>query len=321
MKLILIWLVLLTLGCSQKTIVGSNADLDQSTQQAPPAFLNDCSQIRSLDQNLWLLTCQKAPHAERTEIYEYTNDSKKLKRLTFQDGQIWDLVPIDENQFYYASSYDEFKEQFASILSGAKPGSDVYLKNRSQTDFKRMTDQKGLEFSFFWNAPKQLLYFVHETDLNSRIMALNSSQKLQVIYSVAKKSVRNPLVTEKSARLFWIEYDPTEKGAIIMAQNRSKKNVALYKSDSKIFQMALSLKPEQLMIGFATGLGVEIWSLNLIDNCWRLEYRISDPVSEFYIMNEKTLFLTIKNRLKKDSFLPYSEVCHPSPPGLGVTAL
>lgn len=317
-----IWIMLLLAGCSQKALVGpslpaiSNSAIDKNM-----TFLNDCSQIRPINQTLWLLTCQKPPHADRTEIYEWSQESEILKRLTFQDGQIWDIAPIDKDYFYYSSSYDEFKEQFVSILSGAKPGSDIYLKNRNRTTFDRLTQDKGLEISFFWSNNKNLLYYVYETETTSRIMTLNSKKKQNTIYSVAKKSIRNPIYLDENKTLYWIEYDLVEKGTVIKAQANSKKPVTLYKSDSKIFGLSSSLKSSQLLVGFATGVGIEIWNLNLADSCWRLAYRIAEPVSEFFVLNDKTLFLTIKNRLKQDFFLPASEVCHPSPPGLGVSPI
>jgi hypothetical protein len=315
----LLWLFLLfSTGCTQKLI---QTEFSQVSSVQDLLFLNDCSQIRAVNSNLWLLTCQRPPHADRTEVYEWSFDSKKLKRLTYQDGQIWDISPIDKNHFYYSSSYDEFKEQFASILNGAKPGSDIYLKNRTQTNFERVTHQKGLEISFFWYNPKNLLYFVHETENESQIMTLNSKKQLQMLYSVPKKNVRNPIILENNKTLYWIEYDPNEKGAVIKSQNKSKKIIPLYQSDSRIFQLAVSPNPDQLLVGFATGIGVEIWNLNLKESCWKLAYRIADPVSEFYVMNDKILFLTVKNGLKQDHFLEPSEVCYPSPPGLGVNAL
>ena len=309
-------------GCSSKQLVGPTLPVvPTSSLDQDFSFLKDCSQIRAVTPMLWLLTCQKPPHADRTEIYEWSVDQQKLRRLTFQDGQIWDIAPIDSQKFYYSSSYDEFKEQFASIVNGAKVGSDIYLKHRADTDFQRITSQKGLEISFFWYAPKDLLYFVHENDSASQIMTLGSSKQLQEIYSAPKKTLRNPVYMQNSRNLYWIEYDPGEKGAVIKSLNRYKKVSDVYKSDSKIFQLGAFSRPEQLLVGFVAGVGVEIWNLNLIDGCWRMAYRTAEPVSEFYVMNDKTLFLTIKNSLKRDTFLDYSEVCYPSPPGLGVTAL
>lgn len=310
-------LIIFLMGCSQKQLVEST----QLTATQDFSFLKNCSQIRAINPKVWLLTCQKPPHADRTEIYEWSSETQKLKRLTYQDGQIWDIAPLDQNRFYYSSSYDEFKEQFASILSGAKPGSDIYLKNRTQTNFERITNLKGLEISFSWHAVKNLLYFVHEYEDGSQIMTLNSKNQTQAIYSIAKKTVRNPIFVEKNQTLYWVEYDPVEKGAIIKYQNKAKKATSLYRSDSKIFELAAAPFADQILIGFSTGVGIEIWNLNLSDSCWKLSYRIAEPVSEFYVMNEKTLFLTIKNGLKQDSFFNLGEVCHPSPPGLGVTAI
>lgn len=324
MKFKFIFLIMcLMVGCAQKNIVGPQLPaVPKSGIDHDLSFLKNCSQIRAVNPTHWLLTCQRAPHLERTEIYEWTTDTQKLKRLTYQDGQIWDIAPIDSKRFYYSSSYDEFKEQFVSILGGAKIGSDIYFKNTNETDFQRITSLKGLEISFFWHEATQLLYFVHETDAQSRIMTLDPKHNSQVLYTAKNTSIRNPIYKNHTKTLYWLEYDTDGKSLLIKTMSGKNKKVSnLFRSESKIFQMSTSPKVDQLLIGFATGVGVEIWNFNLTDKCWRLAYRISEPVSEFYVMNDKTLFLTIRNALKPDSFFELAEVCHPSPPGLGVTAL
>ena len=151
---------------------------------------------------------------------------------------------------------------------------------------------------------------------------INQKNQSQILYAAKNTSIRNPLYINHTKTLYWLEYDTDAKGLLIKAQSgKNKKVTSLFRSESKIFQMGTTTKVDQLLIGFATGVGIEIWNFNLTDKCWRLAYRISEPVSEFYVMNEKTLFLTIRNALKQDSFFELAEVCHPSPPGLGVTAL
>jgi hypothetical protein len=324
MKLALLSLIFLLVGCSHETLpnstapvpVISNSNLDQDL-----TFLKDCSQIRAVNSTLWLLTCQRAPHADRTEIYEWSFDTQKARRLTYQDGQIWDIVPIDNKRFYYSSSYDEFKEQFAAILKGAKPGADIYLKDRTRTDFQRITNIKGLAISFFWDNAKDILYFAHEAEDQSQILAL-TKKKVETIYSTPHYPLRNPVFVESSKKLYWTEYESPEKGPSVNFIERKKKApkkpTTLFTSETKIFQLSSAPWADHLFVGFATGVGVEIWDLSLKDGCWKMAYRISEPVSEFYTINEKTIFLTVKNSLRRDSLFDLGEVCHPSPPGLGV---
>jgi hypothetical protein len=302
-------------GCAQKNInVNSVTEVESYDGSS---FFKECSQIRAASQDIWLLTCQRPPHKNRTEIYEWNNSTHKYKRLTYQDGQIWDIAPINQNDFFYSSSYDEFKEQFASILQGAESGSDIYLKNRHSSEFKRVTDEKGLEISFFWEPQTQLLYFVHENGIESQVMTLNRRLKQNSLYSVKKKSIRNPTVMEKSRNLYWLEYDSSVKGATLRSLSRSKKVNDIYQFNSRVFQLSPYLKPEQLMLGFSTEKGTQIWNLNLIDGCWRLAYKTEEPVSEFYVMNEEWLFLTVKNSIRRNSMLKFTDTCLPIPPDLG----
>ncbi len=321
MKLFISLLIALA-GCSHKpTQSTTSSTTSTAPQEMPLPFLKECSQIRVIDSNNWLLTCQKPPHEDRTEIYEWSLENQKLKRLTYQDGQIWDIMPIDSEHFYYSSSYDEFKEQFASILSGAKPGSDIYLKDLTHTDFHRITSTKGLEISLFWEPQTKKLYFIHEGDTQSEIMTLDRRHKLKTLYKTSHRPIRNPIYIPKSHQLYWLEYESIDKRPDIRMMDAKGNLTTLYHSESKIFQISLSPNGQQLMVGFVTGLGVEIWSLHLEDNCWRLAYRSTEPISEFYMLDDQTLFLTIRNSLKKDSLLPSSEICYPSPPALGVQTL
>lgn len=316
-------LAFITLSCSHKPEKSPHEPSISTTSfEKDLTFLKDCSQIRELGTSLWLLTCQRRPHGDRTEIYEWNTDSNLLRRLTFQDGQIWDIMPINHNEFYYSSSYDEFKEQFASIIQGAQIGSEIYLKDRGKTSFKRLTSTKGLELNFFFDSSSKQLYFVHENEKESQIAVLDSKEKTTVRYTAAPdKKVRFPIWVKARKTLYFIEADSTQSRFVVKSISGQAKASDLFKSESKIFQIAAGFADDDLYVGFVTGFGIEIWNLSFQDGCWKSAYRSPDSVSEFYFYDNKSLYLTIKGSLKKVALEATDSTCHPSPPGLGVQSL
>jgi hypothetical protein len=291
-----------------------------SSYETDLSFLSHCSQIRTFGTSLWLLTCQRPPHTDRTEIYEWNVDSKILRRLTFQDGQIWDLAPRSREDFYYSSSYDEFKEQFASILQGAQMGSEIYLKNRSQTSFQRMTRIKGLETSLWFDSTSQLLYFVHEIPGESQILTMNRLGETSRKYSVSNKTLRYPFWLKTAKSLVFLEMSLEDPIFRVKSLGPKKRISDLLISQTKIFQLSPGLSNEDFDLGFITPAGIEIWNLNLKDGCWKRAYQTSDPVTEFYFDDNQTLFLTIKGSLRREILSKAGANCQPPPPGVEVTA-
>jgi Tol biopolymer transport system component len=123
------------------------------------------------------ISSDRAQHKSR-QAYETRFDTKKERRLTFQDGEVVNAVyAIDGNSFYYASSTDEIKEdpdfiRDYRVQSGNAPKngdvdfngrplarSEIYFSNREGSSIQRLSKSPGFDGHLSLTADGKTLYF------------------------------------------------------------------------------------------------------------------------------------------------------------------
>jgi hypothetical protein len=323
MKFLIIFVFLLSAACSQKQKSGSTGG-DQLSQADLTVF-EGCSVLDVSLKEIWILLCQKAPHPQRFEIYEYSQFFKTFKRLTFQDGLIRDIAVSGFDNIIYSSTYDESKEQFLAVSQGLSAGTDLYLRKRSSSDFERITKDLGSDHSLFWSESQQSLYFVHSNEKGHAIRKMDKSKKVVNLISPQKNEILS-LVAQAPGVMHWIQPDETHHLFFLMKAQKNQKPKPIFQSSTPMTRVAPGQNPNQVFISFATGLGTELWSLDLDTFCWKSLLRTQSKWNRFQMIDNDTLYISVEkeNRFSIQKVRPNSthdQACQPHPTGLGVVQL
>lgn len=320
-RLLLIFIFFLT-ACSQK-VKSPQPVISAVSATELASLFEGCSMMDASIEEFWILLCQKQPHPQRPELYEYSLLYKTFKRLTFQDGMITDFSVLGVEDIVYSSTYDESKEQFLEISKGLKPGTDLYLRKRTITDFNRLTKDTGSDSSLFWSRELQALLFVHSDNKTSEIRQLAAKDKKVKALSKPTANIIYSPVTMSETQLYWLEWSESQKKSFFMAKEDKKSSgVPLFRSATKMLFMRPGLKSNELWIAFATGLGTELWSYNLQDKCLTSILKTQKKWSRFYRYNSESIELSVESgsgvQLQKASLPPASTECLSTLTGLGV---
>jgi|GEM_PF-5747016 hypothetical protein len=323
MKLIIIFSLILSVACSQKPKSGSSIG-DQLTKADLTVF-EGCSVLDASLKEIWILLCQKSPHPQRFEIYEYSQFFKTFKRLTFQDGLIRDIAVSGFDNIIYSSTFDESKEQFLAVSKGYPAGTDLYLRKRSSNDFERITTDLGSDHSLFWSEKQQSLFFIHSNDKGHAIRKMDKSRKVSNLISPQKTEILSPISLAPGS-LHWIQSDEQNKLFFLIKAQKNRKPKPLFQSPTRMTRLAPGQNFNQVLITFATDLGTELWSLELDTFCWKSILRTQSKWNRFQIIDVDTLYISVEkeNQFSIQKVRPNSthdQVCQPSPTGLGVVVL
>lgn len=323
MRFLLFVVFIFSIACSQKA--KNLATVGDRQPIADLTVFEGCSILDTSLKEIWILLCQKTPHPQRFEIYEYSQFFKTFKRLTFQDGQIRDIAALGFESLVYASTYDESKEQFLSVSQGLTAGTDLYLRKRNFSDFERITKDLGSDHSLFWSESQQSLFFVHSDKNGHAIRKMDKSKKISTLISAQKNEILSP-VTQSPDVLHWIQSDEQNKVYLLMKAQKKQKPKPLFQSPTKMIRLAPGLNPNQLYIAFATGLGTELWSLELDTFCWKSILRTQSKWNRFQMIDSDTLYISVEkdNQFSIQKVRPtstFDQVCQPHPTGLGVVPL
>ncbi len=308
-------------GCSQKGKPGTSTTT-ALLHKPTLAFFGDCSHVSTRLDEIWILLCRKESHPSREELYEFSKLFKTFKRLTYQDGVINSLAVRDFENIYYASTYDQSKEQFVQVIKGQEPGSNIYLKKRDSRDFQRITSDPGYVQDLYWSPGTQKLYYVHSQHGTYQLMSLDKKHHLHTLHSSKTSQILSPITLPPSDHPYWIEFSTSQKKYWLYTKVK-KKTTPLLTSTARILMIRPDLRGESLFIGFSTGLGGEIWKYNPTTFCWQLQLRTQTRWNAFELINDNEVFLSMDNGggAQLQNLVKSENTCEPSPPALGVESI
>lgn len=153
---------------------------------------------------IYFISKERSSHTH-AQAYSYSLITKNEKRLVYQDGEIFDLVPgFERNQFFYSSNTDELKERPPMFYKPVSdhPMTEVY-SYEGALDFKRHTKHPGFDGQLRWWVDRGVLYVSHNNG-TYRVNWISKSTS-QVLLST-----KYPLllvgVSESNVRA-WVEKD------------------------------------------------------------------------------------------------------------------
>lgn len=317
---VLIFLFILNACGSKSSPVTAQTQNDRLFDRKP--IFNDCSIIDTSIDEYWILLCQREPHPQRPELYEYSTFFKTFKRLTFQDGIITDVAVLGVEDIVYASTYDEAKEKFLSVAKGLKPGTDLYLRKRTVTDFQRLTRDEGSDHSLFWSKELQGLLFVHSNPQGDSIRIMSKDHKIKQISKPTLQGLSS-IITHQDRHFYWLEWYESEKKSYLKTSPEKKFSpTTLFKSATRQLFLRPGADSRELWVSLATGLGTELWSYNLEKKCLQRLLQTQKKWSRFQKIDNNKIEISVEAgsqiRLERVPLKREKDSCESTPTSLGV---
>ena len=162
---------------------------------------------------------------KNTQIHEYDLTLQADRRLTFQDGDVFSVIPLNEEQIIYASNTDEIKEQpFAGESNKTYPKAELYLSDLYGSDISRLTNSVGFDGEMIQVPVRKSLLFTSTRSGTPGLFWLDlQTDKIQVFAHDKVKPQRSAALSFDGKSLYWIEEDPSAKSNAIVTSDLSGK--------------------------------------------------------------------------------------------------
>ena len=229
----------------------------------------------------------------KSQIYEFDLLRKKERRITYQDGQIFQVMPEQSGEFLYVSNTDEIKEHFLTPdLDPSTTAGDIYKSAKSHTEIHRLTRRHGFDGFIIKSKLPNQIYYLQAEHQKSRLMTFNLiNQKSNQIFEISEKVIQITGFSEQN-----IFYFITQTGDQYRLEKRTNNTQTTEKSFSKDTQNPLLFSSQKYgLIGTlepdakSKKTRIEIKSMNS-DCRWVLE-EIDAVPTHVYLTDEGTLTL------------------------------
>jgi dipeptidyl aminopeptidase/acylaminoacyl peptidase len=169
---------------------------------------------------------------KNTQIHEYDLTMQRDRRLTFQDGEVLSVFPLERDQILYSSSTDEIKEQpFVTDADPRFPRAEIYHSDLFGSDIGRLTQSPGFDGEMIYVPAKKQMLFTSTRSGIAGLYWLDLQSDRVLPFQVDKeKPQRNASLSADGKMLYWIEEDPKEKVQNIVSSNLFGKNRKVVKS-------------------------------------------------------------------------------------------
>lgn len=169
---------------------------------------------------------------KNTQIHEYDLTMQRDRRVTFQDGEILAVFPLEKNQLLYSSTTDEIKEQpFIKDVNPRYPRAEIYRSDLYGNDIGRLTTMPGFDGEMIYVPLKKQMLF---TSTRSGIPGLHwldlETGDVFAFQIEDEKPQRNPALSPDGKTLYWIEEDPKAKVHNILSSTLWGRNRKVVKS-------------------------------------------------------------------------------------------
>ncbi len=163
------------------------------------------------DSNSIIFQSRGRENHKQFQIYSLDLSSKKERRLTYQDGNAVDPLPLENKNFMYSSDTDETKEKPTLLTKKVEelfPANEIYLSDYYGEEISRLTKRPlfdgALKYASDFGSP--ILY----ASLESGFLQIHSVEKkgqTKEVFKISGKNVKE-LVFAKNKKIgFYVTDD------------------------------------------------------------------------------------------------------------------
>jgi Tol biopolymer transport system component len=245
---------------------------------------------------------------KNNQIHEYDLILQSDRRLTFQDGDVFSVVPLNDQDIIYASNTDEIKEEpFAKDQDARFPRAEMYQSDSYGSEITRLTHTPGFDGEMIYVPSKKQLLFVSLRTGLPGLFWLDLSTEKVVPFAVDKEKVqRSPALSLDEKSIYWIEEDAKEKTNSIVTATVLGKNRKLVKTLKGSVKNVLPSKNGQIIYSWLPE-GAEFSQIDTFDGektCTQtlLKSKLNFSEPQFSVKNPNLLIFRVFNNDKSQIY-------------------
>lgn len=184
---------------------------------------------------------------KNTQIHEYDLTMQRDRRITFQDGDILSVFPLEKDQLLYSSTTDEIKEQpFVADADARYPKSEIYHSDLFGNEIGRLTNSPGFDGQMIYVPAKKQMLFTSSRQGTLGLYWLDlQTDKVLPFQFDKERPQRSATLAPDGKTLYWVEEDLIGKTQNIVTSTAWGKNRAVVRNlQGNIHSVVLSKKNE-----------------------------------------------------------------------------
>lgn len=245
---------------------------------------------------------------KNSQIHEYDLFLQTDRRLTFQDGEVFGVVPLNDRQIIYSSNTDEIKEApFTKDMDPRFPKAEIYLSDLLGSEITRLTNSPGFDGEMIWvPAKKQVLM----TSVRSKIPGLYwlnlESEKVSPFAVDKEKTQRSAALSIDGKFIYWIEEDPKAQTSSILSAPIHGKARAVFKTLTGSVTKVLPSKNNQVIYSWLPD-KADFYQIDIYDgtkNCTQtlLKSKLQFGEPQFSVKNPSVIIFRVSNNDKSQIY-------------------
>jgi Tol biopolymer transport system component len=245
---------------------------------------------------------------KNTQIHEYDLTLQADRRLTFQDGDVFNVIALNDDQIIYASNTDEIKEQpFAKEKDPRFPKTELYLSDLYGSEIVRLTNSPGYDGEMIFVPLRKNLLFTSTRSGIPGLYWLDLNTEKTVAYAVDKeKTQRSPALSPDGKNIFWIEENTKEKTNDVVTANVQGKNRKVVRTLKGSIKSVLPTRSGMLIYSWQPE-GADFSQLDLFDaekNCTQtmMKTKLNFAEPQFSVNNPNLLIFRASSNDKSQIY-------------------
>lgn len=245
---------------------------------------------------------------KNTQIHEYDLILQADRRLTFQDGEVFSVQPLNNREIIYASNTDEIKESpFAVEKDDRFPRAELYQSDLFGSEIVRLTHNPGFDGEMiFVPARKQLLFTSTRSGSPGLFWLDLRTGKALPFQTDSEKPQRSPALATDSRTVFWIEEDLKEKTTSIYSDSIFGKKRNLVKTFKGQVKSLLPARDGQIIYSWVPE-GNEFSQIDIYDSekkCTQtlLKSKLNFSEPQFSVKNPNLIIFRVSSNDKSQIY-------------------
>lgn len=205
--------------------------------------------IFSIDgEKIYYISKNRNDH-KNTQIHEYDLTMQRDRRLTFQDGDVLSVFPLEKDQILYSSTTDEIKEQPFVVDADARyPKAEIYHSDLFGNEIGRLTNSPGFDGQMIYVPVKKQMLFTSVRQGTPGLYWLDlQTDKVLPFQFDKERPQRNASLSPDGRTVFWIEEDLIEKTQNIVTSSVWGKNRAVIRNLKGVIHSVIMNRKNELV--------------------------------------------------------------------------